>query len=538
MTTATSETNSHSKLPLEPNADSRMTNFRWVILGLVFLGTTINYVDRLVMAILVPTLQRDFAITDAQYGYIGSVFGLSYAFGQLISGGILDKIGTRMGYALALTGWSICAMLTSFGRGALSFGVFRAMLGFTESPAFPAAAKSCAEWFPKRQRAFAFGFVNAGTNMGAILAPVVVPWLTHRWGWQSAFIVTGALGFVVLALWLPLYRKPEEHPHISWAELEFIHSDPPEPQGKLIPGVLDLKPFRFSGRISRATAMGIFAALGLLAIGVGPQLGIVVKETWGMPIGQYVGLATAVVGVGLFLWIAVATLVKMSNRAESAPQTNLVGYRKAWVFAAGKFITDPMWWFYMTWLPKFLYDKYQLDLKTIGLPLVTIYVMSDIGSVAGGWLSSSLMRRGFTVNAARKIAFFITALFVLPILLAQQVDNLWVAVILLGLATAGHQGFSSNLYTLCSDMFPKRAVASVAGFGGTFGWIGASIFQTFVGLWVFHFHNYWGPFIVAGLAYLLAFVVIHILAPRIEPAVIDDGPDGPQGFEVIPKPAN
>jgi ACS family hexuronate transporter-like MFS transporter len=418
----------------------RMTRFRWVILGLVFLGTTLNYLDRLVMGLLATDLQRDYAISNAQYGYIQSAFALSYAFGQLISGGLLDKFGTRIGYAVALTAWSISSMLHALAHGPLSFGLMRGLLGVSESPAFPAATKTLAEWFPRRERAFAFGFVNAGTNMGAILAPAVVPWIAVNYGWQWAFIGTGAIGFLWLGLWIPFYRKPHEHPRVSPAELALINSDPPEP----------------------------------------------------------------------------VTLV---------PWAKLLTYRQAWAFAIGKFLTDSMWWFYMTWLPKFLHDRHGLNLLQIGLPLILIYVMADIGSISGGWLSSSMIKRGISVNRARKTAMFLCALGVLPIMFAQSVTGMWTAVLILGLATASHQGFSTNLYTLVSDMFPKRAVASVAGMGGTCGYFGASMFQLVVGNLVVEPHpNYLIPFVCASIAYLIALGAIHLLAPRLSPAIVDAGP--------------
>jgi ACS family hexuronate transporter-like MFS transporter len=414
-----------------------MTRFRWVILGLVFLGTTLNYLDRLVMGILAPDLQLQYGISNAQYGYIQSAFALSYAAGQLIAGGLLDAFGTRIGYAVALTAWSISSMLHAFARGPLSFGVMRALLGMSESPAFPAATKTLAEWFPRRERAFAFGFVNAGTNMGAILAPAVVPWLAVNYGWQWAFVGTGMIGFLWLGLWIPLYRRPHEHPHVSPAELAFINSDPPEP---------------------------------------------VAHVAW----------------------------------------ATLLTYRQSWAFAIGKFLTDSMWWFYMTWLPKFLHDRHDLDLLHIGVPLIVIYVMADIGSIAGGWLSSAMIKRGIGVNRARKTAMLMCALGVLPIISAQSVTGLWSAVLILGLATASHQGFSTNLYTLVSDMFPKRAVASVAGMGGTCGYAGASLFQIVVGHLVVGSHpNYLVPFICASLAYLIALGAIHLLAPRLAPAIVD-----------------
>src|SRR5688572_26389189 len=412
----------------------RRTHFRWVILALVFFATTINYLDRMVMGILAPDLQKEFAITDVQYGYIQGAFALSYAFGQLICGGLLDRIGVKLGFALALTGWSIASIAHAFARGPWGFGIARCFLGVAESPNFPAATKTLSEWFPKRERAFAFGFVNAGTNMGAILAPLVVPWLAVNYGWQWAFVGTGAIGLFWLFFWIPLYKSPQEHPRVSPAELAHIQSDPPEP-------------------------------------------------------------------------------------SEKIPWLRLFTYRGAWAFALGKFLTDSMWWFFMAWFPKFLNTHHNLNLLKIGLPLVVIYLMADAGSIAGGWLSSSMIKRGATVNRARKTALFICALGVLPIMFSQNVKNLWVGVLILGLATAAHQGFSSNLYTLVSDMFPKRSVASVAGFGGTAGYVGASIFQVFVGYMVQDRGNYMVPFIVAGSGYFLALAMIQLLAPKIEPAL-------------------
>jgi ACS family hexuronate transporter-like MFS transporter len=414
-----------------------MTHFRWVVLGLIFLGTTINYLDRMVMGILAPDIQTACAISDLQYGYIQAAFALSYALGQLATGGLLDRVGIRLGYAVALGAWSISSALHAVARGPWGFGIVRALLGVSESPAFPAAAKTVAEWFPKRERAFAFGFVNAGTNLGAILAPAVVPWLAMKYGWQWAFVGTGAVGAAWLLLWLPLYRRPQEHPRVSAAELAHINSDPPEPETRI-------------------------------------------------------------------------------------PWISLLGYRQAWAFAAGKFLTDSMWWFYITWVAKFLHTRHSLDLLHIGLPLVLIYLMADAGSILGGWLSSSMMKRGASVNRARKTAMFVCALGVLPITFAQDVSSLLSAVLILGLATASHQGFSSNLYTLVSDMFPKRAVASVAGMGGTCGYFGASMFQVFVGYMVESRGNYFAPFLCAGLAYLAAFGLIHWLAPRLAPARVGE----------------
>ncbi|MFI5379872.1 MAG: MFS transporter [Tepidisphaerales bacterium] len=428
---------------LDPT-QQRMTRFRWVILGLLFLGTTVNYVDRLVMGILAPELQAKYNISNDAYGTINAAFTACYAVGQLVSGRLLDQIGTRLGYGLALVAWSVSSIAHAAARGTFGFSVVRGMLGLSESPNFPASTKSLAEWFPKRERALAFGFINAGSNMGAIVAPAVVPFLATNYGWQWAFVLTGALGFLCLALWIPIYKRPQDHPRVSPAELALIESDPPEPTVHI-------------------------------------------------------------------------------------PWLHLLAFRQTWSFGVAKFLTDSMWGFYIFWIPKFLHDRHQLDLMHIGLPLITVYVMADVGSICGGWLSSAMIHRGSSVNMARKTAILISALGVVPIIFAPNVAGLWSAVLILGLATASHQAFSSNIYTTVSDMFPKRAVASVAGLGGTCGYIGASIFQKVIGLSVDKYHNYILPFVCAGLAYLVAFAVIQLLAPRLDPAIVDQ-----KGFDVLP----
>jgi ACS family hexuronate transporter-like MFS transporter len=435
-------------LPLEDGHRPRASSFRWVILALVFFAITINYIDRMVLGILADDLKTRFGISHQQYGIITSAFGLSYAFGQAASGRWLDKVGTRIGYSVALLTWSVASMLHAFARGPWTFGIARALLGVTESPAFPAAAKTLAEWFPKKERAFAMGFVNAGSNVGAVAAPIVVPWLALNFGWQSAFVVTGAVGLVWLAFWIPLYRRPHEHPRVSAAELAHINSDPPEPPGKV---------------------------------------------RW----------------------------------------ARLLTHRQTWAFAFGKFMTDPIWSFYLFWLPLFLKDRHGVDTKHVMAPMVTIYLMADVGSIAGGWLSSFMIKRGFTVNAARKTALLVCSLAIVPSVLVPLVESMWTAVFIVGVALAAHQGFSSNLYTLVSDTFPRKAVGSVAGLGGTWGYIGYTLFGVLTG-WILTVtnKNYLPIFVIAASAYLVALLVIHLLMPRLEPANIDE--DAP-GFPVLPK---
>ena len=435
-------------LPLGDAPDPTRTRFRWVVLAMVFLAITINYVDRMVIGLLAPDYlkQPNGTLSEEQYGYIGTAFGVAYALGQAGSGRWLDWIGVRVGYAASLTAWSVASMLHATVQTALGFGFMRALLGVTEAPAYPAAAKTLAEWFPKKERALAMGFANAGANLGAVLTFLIVPPLALHFGWRSAFLVTGGVGLLWLFLWIPLYRRPEAHPRVSPAELAFIRSDPPEAGGRV---------------------------------------------RW----------------------------------------ARLLTYRQAWAFMVGKALTDPVWSFYIFWLPSFLKKNHGISGLDVMVPMITVYLIADVGSIAGGWLSSALMHRGWAANPARKLTLLICALVVLPGVAAVYTTNLWVAVGLIGTALAAHQGFSSNLYTLVSDMFPKRAVGSVAGLGGTCGYLGFGLFSAVTG-WVLQRNgqNYTPVFYICGSAYLLAFAAIHLLAPRLEPATFDgddEVPDAP-----------
>lgn len=440
-------------LPLDDLETSRPTRYRWVVLGLVFLAITINYIDRMVIGLLAPghLKQPNGPLTEAEFGYLGTAFGLSYAIGQAFSGRWLDWIGVRAGYAIALASWSIASMLHAVVHTALGFGFMRGLLGVTESPAYPAATKTLAEWFPKKERATAMGVANAGANFGAILAPIVVLTLAARFGWQSAFIVSGAAGLLWLLLWVPLYRRPERHPRVNAAELAHIQSDPAE----------SITPIRWATLVTR---------------------------------------------------------------------------RQAWAFMLSKSFTDSAWWFYLFWLPSFLKKSHDASDWTVSVAMALAYVMADVGSIVGGWTSSALMHRGWSVNAARKITLLGCALLVTPVIAAPYLANVWGAVLLVGLALAAHQGFSSNQYTLVSDMFPKRAVGSVAGLGGTCGYLGAAGFSAIVG-WVLQrdSSNYFPIFVACGLAYLVAFGIIHTLAPRLEAARFEG--DAPEvGFDVVIPP--
>lgn len=425
--------------PIAPEAmSSRIGHYRWVICGLLFFATTINYVDRQVLGILSKDLQQALGWNELQYGNIVAAFNAAYALGLLGAGRLMDRFGTRIGYSLALTIWSLAAMAHALARSAFGFGVARATLGVGESGNFPAAIKTIAEWFPKKERALATGIFNAGSNVGAVVAPLAVPYIALRFGWQWAFIATGAIGLVWLAFWIPIYARPEVHPRVTKAELAYIQSDPPDPIGAKIP------------------------------------------------------------------WV------------------QLIPYRQTSAFAIGKAMTDPIWWFYLYWVPPFLMRTHGLDLTTIGSPLIAIYVIADIGSVGGGWLSSSMIKRGWTINRARKTAMLICALMVTPIVFVSQVKSLWLAVGLVGLAAAAHQGWSANIFTLASDMFPRRAVGSVVGIGGMAGAFTGSTMAVIVGyILQVTGGDYRIPFIMGGTAYLTALLVIHLLVPKIEPIDVE-----------------
>ena len=410
--------------------------FRWVICGLLFLGVTKNYMDRQVLGVLKEPLQHALGWNEIDYGNLVFAFQAAYAVGMILMGRLIDRLGTKIGYAVAMVFWSLASMGHAIASSLTSFVIARSALGFGEAGVFPASIKSVAEWFPKKERALATGIFNAGTNVGAIITPLVVPWIAVSLGWRWAFVFTGALGFAWLLLWLLLYRKPEEHPRCTKEELEFIQSDPAEPPGRI---------------------------------------------RW----------------------------------------ARLLRHRQTWAFAAGKFMIDPIWWFYLFWIPDYLQREHGLHLTQIGLPILVIYVISDIGSVAGGWFSSSLIRRGLSVNAARKWAMFVCALSVLPIASVFRISGLWPAALLIGLAAAGHQGFSANLFTLTSDLFPSRAVASVVGIGGMAGAVGGMLIAEVVGHVLQWTGSYMIPFFIAAGAYFVALLLIHVLSPNLVPARIE-----------------
>jgi MFS transporter, ACS family, hexuronate transporter len=401
--------------------DDRPSPYRWTICALLFVATTTNYVDRQVLGILAPTLQRDLHWTETDYGDIVSWFSFAYAFGFLIAGRVIDRIGVRRGLAAAVVAWSFAAIGHAFARTAAGFSIARAMLGVSESAIFPGSIKAVAEWFPQRERALAAGIFNAGTNMGAILTPLLVPWIALRWGWQWAFIATGVLGLLWLLFWIPLYRNPE-------------------------------KP---------NTAVPVH------------------RERW----------------------------------------LSFFGHRQTWAFIVGKAMADPVWWFYLYWLPKFLDAKYGVKLGQIAAPIIVVYLIADVGSIGGGWMSSALINRGWSVNRARKSTMLAMAVLIVPTAFATHAPTMWAAVLMVAVAAAAHQAWSANVYTLASDMFPKSAVGSVVGIGAFAGAMSGVLFQRVTGrVLQANGSDYTPIFIVCGLAYVAAWTIIHLLAPRLEPA--------------------
>jgi len=413
----------------------RISHYRWVICALIFAATVINYIDRQMIGVLKPTLQQEFGWTEVTYGDIVFWFQAAYAVGFVAFGRLMDRLGTRVGYTLAMTVWTLAHMAHGAARSATGFMSARFALGIGESGNFPASLKAVADWFPKRERALAIGIFNAGANIGAILTPLLVPALTIAFGWRMAFLLTGLFGVIWLPFWWLIYRLPEDHPRVGVEELAHIQSDPQTP---------------------------------------------VVAVSWG----------------------------------------RMFRVKETWAFAVGKFLIDPIWWMFLFWLPDFLVRRHGLNLKTFGLPLITVYLMSNFGSIAGGWMSSRMMRRGASANRARKLTMLICGLCVLPIVFASVVDSLWLAVFILGLATAAHQGFSANLYALPSDVFPREAVGTVVGIGGAAGAIGGMVIAKYAGWVLDRMGTYTPIFVVAASAYLVALLIVHVLSPRLAPAKI------------------
>ncbi len=410
----------------------KIGNHRWIICGLLFFATTINYVDRQVIGLLKSDLMRDLHWDQIDYSNVVFFFQLAYAIGLVGFGKVIDWLGTRKGFSFAVVFWSIAAMAHAAANSVLTFGAARFALGLGESGNFPACIKTIAEWFPKKERALATGLFNSGTNVGALITPPAVWWIISVLGWRWAFIITGALGFFWVFLWMVMYQKPEQHPRVGEAELSYIMSDPPDP----------IKPI---------------------------------------------------------------------------PWLRLFPYRQTWAFFIGKFLTDPIWWFYLFWLPGFLKEKHNMELSQAWLPLIVVYTIASFGAIGGGWISGALIKRSWSINAARKTAMLVCALCVVPSFFASQTADAWTAILLISLGCAAHQGWSSNIFSTASDMFPRSAVGSVTGIGGMGGAVGGMLIAKVTGYVLEWTQSYVPIFMAAASVYLLALAIMHIIVPKMEP---------------------
>jgi ACS family hexuronate transporter-like MFS transporter len=418
--------------PSNLSAGTRLGRVRWTVCAMLFAATSINYMDRQVIAILKPTLEHSIGMTEISYGYIVDAFQIAYAIGLLVAGRLIDKLGTRIGYMLVMATWSLSAMGHALANTVLEFGFARFFLGLGESGNFPAAIKTVAEWFPQNERSLATGIFNSGANVGAILAPAIVPWVTLRYGWHTAFLTTGAFSVLWILWWFRFYRRPTDHPTLTAGELRHIYQD--------------------------------------AAADLGPSM----------------------------------------------PWRRLFSYRQTWAYSAAKFLTDPIWWFYLFWLPSYFSAKFNLNLSHLGLPLIIIYNVSALGSIGGGWLPAPFRRLGLPPNYARLAAMLVCASLVVPIFTAASVKSMWIAIALIGLAAGAHQGWSANLFTTSSDMFPRSAVGAVVGIGGMAGSVGSALFAFFAGHILQLTHSYGILFGVASTAYLLALIILYLLAPGLK----------------------
>lgn len=426
---------------------SKTGQYRWTICSLIFFATTINYLDRSVISLLKPFLEKQFSWTEQDYAHIVIAFQVAYALGLLTVGRLIDKIGTKLGYGLSTLVWSIAAIGHALANSTIGFGIARAALGVSEAGNFPAAIKTVAEWFPKKERAFATGIFNSGTNIGAVIAPLTVPWIAVNMGWKWAFIITGAVGFIWVFLWFTMYEIPARHKRLSKEEYDFILSDNENPSATL-----------------------------------------------------------------------------PDHKAAKVSWLKILSFRQTWAFAFGKFLTDPVWWFYLFWLPAFLKAQYHIEGTASAFPIAAVYFMTTFGSVYGGFLPLYFVNKGWPVYRARKTSMLIYALCVIPVVFAQWAGsyNMSFAVLIIGFAASAHQAWSANIFTTASDMFPKRAVASVTGIGGMAGAIGGILIAWVAGVLFDHYKalgnietGYYIMFMVCGCAYIVAWIVMHYLAPRL-----------------------
>jgi len=430
----------------------RIGKVRWSVCAMLFVATTINYMDRQVIGLLKPILMMPaptgIGMTELHYGYIVDAFQVAYAVGVLLAGVFVDKVGTRIGYMFIMAAWSLSAMGHALANSVFQFGIARFCLGAGESGNFPAAIKTVSEWFPQSERSLATGIFNSGANVGAIIAPILIPLVCSYYGWHAAFLVTGAFSMSWIVLWFFTYRRPADNPRLKKPEFDYINAE----------------------SIQTSTAEQLKAA----------------------------------------------------SKSGKVPWIKLLGLRQTWAFAIGKLLTDPIWWFYLFWLPGYLSQRFGLDLKHIGLPLIVVYNATTIGSVGGGWLPSPFRKLGFSAAKARLAAMLFCAICVTPVFFISYVNNMWAAVALLSLAAASHQGWSANIFTTVSDMFPRSAVGSVTGIGAMAGSVGGVMMATFTG-WILEVthQNYTTLFGIAASAYLVAFVVVITLAPGLKRAELN-----------------
>jgi MFS transporter, ACS family, hexuronate transporter len=420
--------------PSTLSAGTRLGRVRWTVCAMLFAATSINYMDRQVIAILKPTLEHSIGMTEVSYGYIVDAFQIAYAIGLLAAGRLIDKLGTRIGYMLVMAVWSFSAMGHALASTVLEFGFARFFLGLGESGNFPAAIKTVAEWFPQNERSLATGIFNSGANVGAILAPAIVPWVTLRYGWHAAFLTTGLFSVLWILWWFRYYRTPTDHSALTARELRHIYQE--------------------------------------AAADMGPS--------------------------------------------PSVPWRRLLGFRQTWAFSIAKFLTDPIWYFYLFWLPSYFSAKFNLNLSHLGLPLIIVYNVSAIGSIGGGWLPAPFRRLGLSPNYARLAAMLFCAFLVVPIYTASSAKSVWTAIALISVAAGAHQGWSANLFTTSSDMFPRSAVGAVVGIGGMAGSVGSALFAFFAGHMLQLTHSYAVLFSIASSAYLLALIVMYLLAPGLK----------------------
>ena len=409
-------------------------NVRWIVCGLLFFAVVLSYIDRLVISVLKPDLSARYGWSEEGYADMALYFQLVYGISYVVSGRIVDRIGARLGYAIAMAVWTAGHVLHIAFTSTTGMIFARIPLAAGEAATFPAALAATAEWFPRRERALAIGIFNAGSNVGAVVTPLIVPYIvvTLGWGWRASFLVTGAFSIIWIIAWLAFYRRPREQKLVKPDELAWIESEPAEPQ----------RPVRWA---------------------------------------------------------------------------DMFRVRQTWAYIMGRFLIDPIWWTFLFWLPDFFSRRFDLSLREFGPPLIAVYLLADIGSVMGGFISSRLLGRGMSVNRARKTAMLAMALCAVPIAFATAASSLWIAVVLIGLACAGHQGFSANLYALPGDLFPRWMVGSVVGIGGLSGAIGGMLMAKFAGIILATVGTYQPIFIVAACAYLLALLVIHLIVPRYEP---------------------